>query len=1036
MSQDFRMTRPRQNWHALATALLVLGCVACATVKNAPTDSRLEEAQQAFDEGKRLLDAGRYAEAEPSARRALELREAVLGGAHPEVAKCLSLLGLLEDAGHQDLVRAEKLHQRALSIYEATLGEDHPDVASSLNNLASLYFDQGRYEQAEPLLQRALAIHEATLGENHPRLADVLLDLAAVYVQQGHYTRAEPPLRRALAIREMEPGKKYSSDPDALFTLASLYEIQGYYTQAEPLYQRALEMREAAFGVNHPDVADSLTNVADLSLRQGAYARARAWYERAFAIREAVLGKNHPKVASSLHSLAVLLMEQRQFKEAEPLLLRALAIQEATLGGHHTDVAISLHNLATLYSVQGDFARAEPLYERALTIKQAALGSAHPDVAELHHELATLYKEKGAHAKAEQLYVRALTIQEAALGREHPRVAQVLYDLAALRLAQDHLAEALPLLERAFTISEAHLRQEEYGFSEARLTNVLRLLRSDEERLYALARAHPDNARVRQLALSAALLRKGRSVEEVAETSRIVYRGLGQADRETFERLRALRTRIAELALAGPGTLEPDDYQRNIKKLTDQSDALEADLARRSAPLRALFSLPLPEHLVARVAATLPSDGVLIEFVAYQDNPLVFKPGAPPSRRQGELRYLALLLFADGRTHAVELGPAATIDRAALRLHDALAGNYVHYQSSARALHALVFRPLVPLLGKARRIFLSPDGQLALVPFDALHDGRQFLIDGFDITYLTSGKELLPHHEGITPARSVVVLADPDFDSAPATNLLSAGTAPEPAERSASLERFSSTLRANRTGSPWNPLPGTRREAEAIHRMLPHAQMLMGRAATKDALLKLTTPGVLHIATHGFFMGRAETPAATRAVVNFGEVCEPDPSQLPADPLLRSGLVLAGAHAPGSGSGAYRCEDSLVTALELAGLDLWGTQLVVLSACETGRGEVELGQGVYGLRRALVVAGAQTLVTSLWKVDDPVTGQLMESYYRNLLAGQGRAEALRSAMRALRQKQSHPYYWAPFIAIGQDTPLQGLGPPSESHPAP
>ncbi|HZI03925.1 MAG TPA: CHAT domain-containing protein, partial [Archangium sp.] len=265
-----------------------------------------------------------------------------------------------------------------------------------------------------------------------------------------------------------------------------------------------------------------------------------------------------------------------------------------------------------------------------------------------------------------------------------------------------------------------------------------------------------------------------------------------------------------------------------------------------------------------------------------------------------------------------------------------------------------------------------------------------------------------------------------------------------------SLKRFFSTLRSDLADQPWLPLPGTRGEAEAIQRMLPQTRLLLGRDATKQALLTLDTPGLLHIATHGFFMPDEPVPPAstsvvlkdapnladTRAVKSFGAVGEEGPRQRPPDPLLRSGLVLAGAAAPLEQPGSSRREDSLVTALELAGLDLWGTQLVVLSACDTGRGDVKPGQGVYGLRRALMVAGAETVVTSLWKVDDETARELMEGYYRNLLAGQGRAAALREAMKALREKQPHPYHWAPFIAIGQDAPLRGMVATPQTRSAP
>jgi CHAT domain-containing protein/Tfp pilus assembly protein PilF len=1070
MLDNVRRTRPRQDWRILATAvLLTLGCAACATVEKAPADTRLEEAQRAFDEAHQLMEEAHYAEAVPRIEQALKLREAVLGTAHPEVARCLELLGVvhrrlgnharaqellqralaLREAAlgieHPDVAnsllslanlyraqasyeQAKSLYERALAIQEAAFGKTHPDIAKSLNGLANLYREQASYEQAKSLYERALAIQEGAFGQNDHRFAQTLSNLANNYFGQGNYAQAASFHQRALAIQEAALGAHHPDIAIALNNLANVYKGQGQYAQAELLYTRALALQEATLGKSHPHVALVLNNLADIYADQGDYGRAEPLYKRTLALREAALGELHPELISSLNNLGTLYSKQGNHAQARPLYERTLAISEAAFGKDHLEVTLALNNLANLYLSLGDYDSAKPLYERSFSIREAALGGKHPLVAKALHGLASLYEAQMDYARAGALYEQSLALTEATIGRKHPEVVEMLHSLARLRLAQGHLAEALPLFERAITLSEEHLRQEVYGFSEARLTRLLEHLHADEERLYALVRAHPDNAHIRRLALATAILRKGRSAEEVAETSRIVYRSLGQTEREAFERLRSLRTQLAELSLAGPGELPPEDYQQRLKTLSDQGDALEANLARSSAPLRALFALPPPAELVARVAASLPKDGALVEFVAYEDRPLLSKPGASPSRSPSELRYLALLLFADGRTQALELGPAAPVDQAVRRLHEALEQRDVAYASAARALHALVFRPLVPSLGKARRLFLSPDSQLALVPFAALHDGRRFLMDSFDITYLTSGKDLLPRFEGIPPGQSVVVLADPDFGSAPAASMGTVEGAPARVELSASLERFFSHVRSTLAERPWPRLPGTRQEAEAIQRMLPQARVWMGRDATKDALLTLATPGVLHIATHGFFIGEARTPEATRAVGSFGAVGEAGPSHIPSDPLLRSGLVLAGAQAEEALPGTSRREDSWVTALELAGLDLWGTQLVVLSACDSGRGETQAGQGVQGLRRALVVAGAQTLVTSLWKVDDETTRQLMEHYYRNLLAGQGRAAALRSAMRELRRKHPHPYFWAPFIAIGQDTPLQGVVP--------
>jgi len=880
-----------------ATALFILWCAACATVKQVPTDPRLVEAQQAFDEGRRLKEEGRYAAAVPLAERALELRGAVLSGAHQKVADCLALLG-------------------------------------------EIYFMRADPARAEPLLARALAIRRTALGENHPLFAQSLNDLA------------------------------------------NLYALRGLHERAEPLYAQALEIRRATFGENHLEVANSLAQLADLYMRQGLQVRAAPLYARALKIHESLFSMNRPGVVLT------------------PV---TCAAANCAFGG--------------------------PVMAHRLMLQEEFSGEDHPAVATLLNNLANLYNDQGFYARAEHLYARALKIREATLSKTHPDVAQSLNDLARFRLAQGNLHAALPLLEQAFNASEQHLRQEVFGFSEKNLASFLELLRSQEERLYALARAHPRNARILHLALSAVLLRKGRSVQEVANTSLIISHNLPFADRESFERLRALRTQLATLSLTGPGMRSPAGYQQRLRELAAEGDRLEAALARRSAPLRAVTELPSAADVVEHVAEALPKDSALVELIVYEDKPLGRGQGMLEARDAGHLRYLALVLFPDSRIRVRDLGPAAPIDAAASSLRDALARKDAAFGDFAQSFYQLAFRPLLPVLGDTRRLILSPDGQLSLVPFAALYDGRQFLVDSFDFSYVTSGRDLLPRPKEITPSDSVVVVADPNFGAVPSAPALARADTPGPVERSAPIELLFPNLRADLSGQFWVPLPGTRQEAESLRRLIPRAQLFLGSDATKERLMQLSSPGILHIATHGFFLEDAPSSQGSRAVGNFGALGDGALAQMPADPLLRSGIALAGAgiSAPASSSTSTASIDgALMTALELMGLDLWETELVVLSACDTGRGDIKLGQGVYGLRRALVVAGAETVVMSLWKVNDDTTRQLMEAYYQNLLAGQGRAAALREAMRLLRLSQPHPHYWAPFISLGRDAPLRAL----------
>jgi CHAT domain-containing protein len=301
----------------------------------------------------------------------------------------------------------------------------------------------------------------------------------------------------------------------------------------------------------------------------------------------------------------------------------------------------------------------------------------------------------------------------------------------------------------------------------------------------------------------------------------------------------------------------------------------------------------------------------------------------------------------------------------------------------AQTVYRAVMAPLVASLGSATRLIVSPDGALNLIPFDALVDERgAFLIERYATSYVTSGRDLLRMQIPHPPANPPVILANPFFGE-PAGHLVAAS-------------------------AYFAPLAATGLEAQAIKDLFPEATLLVGGDATKARLQQVKAPTILHIASHGFFR---DDPSHVRASI------------APADnPLLRSGLVLAGANATPDGS-----NDGILTALEASGLDLWGTRLVTLSACDTGVGDVRNGEGVYGLRRAFVLAGAETIVMNLWPVSDYVARDMIVAYYAGLHNGLGRADALRSAklLTMKRRNREHPYFWASLISSGEWANLDG-----------
>jgi CHAT domain-containing protein/Tfp pilus assembly protein PilF len=303
-----------------------------ALLAAAPAFAQSDALNQAWQQTNALIKAGKYAEAESWAKKAIDLAQAETGTDSVAYGTSLNNLALIdEDQGRY--AEAEPLFKRALAIREKALGPDHAYVAISLNNLATLYYYQGRYAEAEPLFKRALAIREKALGPDHTDVAESLNNLAQLYGRQGRTAEAEPLYKRALAIDEKALGPDHPNVAAGLNNLAGLYEDQGRYAEAVPLQKRALEIVEKAVGPDHPYVATSLNGLASLYEDEGRYAEAEPLYKRSLAIKEKVLGPDHPDVVRSLNDLASLYGHQGRYAEALPFIRRAAAITASRAAG-------------------------------------------------------------------------------------------------------------------------------------------------------------------------------------------------------------------------------------------------------------------------------------------------------------------------------------------------------------------------------------------------------------------------------------------------------------------------------------------------------------------------------------------------------------------------------------------------------------------------------------------------------------------------------------------------------------------------------
>jgi CHAT domain-containing protein len=717
--------------------------------------------------------------------------------------------------------------------------------------------------------------------------------------------------------------------------------------------------------------------------------------EQELALREKALGPMHPDVATSLNNLAELYQAQRAYNKAEPLYVRALDIREKVLGPMHPDVAQSLNNLAVLYRAQGAYGKAEPLLVRAIDIREKVLGPMHPEVAQSLNNLAVLYRAQGAYGKAEPLLVRAIDIREKALGPMHPYVAQSLNNLAGLYWDQGAYPKAEPLLSRAADIQESQLHSSLAPLSESRKRAVMTLVQGETERLVSFhVDASPSSPHALELALTTVLRRKGRVRDSLTETQRTLRDHLTPPLRDQLDQLAQARTALATQLYAATEQRSSTQRAATLAALRTRIDDLEATLSAASAEFR-VQNEPVT---LARVQAALPPGAMLVEFVRYR------RVDAGAQAPQQEKHFVAYLVTSHGPPRWVPLGEAAPIDAAVDAVLAALQAP-VHTDATRTALQhldALVMAPMRDQLTEVSQLIVAPDGKLNLIPFEALIDAQgHYEFERYLVSYLSSGRDLLrlaAHRASRSPA---VIMAGPDYGPLPPH--------PEPGT------------------AAFLPLPDARAEAADLGRYFP-TPPVTDKQATKEALAALIGPAILHVATHGFYARdpgatgvpgtaplTASTPRAPRGMrveIDDGMslLSAPASASDPVEGLDRAGLAMAGANQGAQG---------IVTAREIAGFDWWGTQLVVLSACESGIGAVD-GDGVYGMRRALVLAGAESQVVSLWNVNDASTRALMRDYYGELAGGTGRAEALRRAkLHLLHQpRYAHPYYWAAFIPAG------------------
>lgn len=836
--------------------------------------------------------------------------------------------------------------------------------------------------------------------------------IGQTYIDKGDFDRARALIEHSIEIfKKQTEGDTRSLYAKALHDLGVINDYEGKYDVAQRLYEKALELREAQLGRDNPQVGQSLNFLGNIYLKKGDYKHAEELFRRALDIYQKRYAPDHPRTTSVINNLASAYEGMGDNARAEELYKQAIASIEKRPEPDNAELATYLDNLGGLYRTMGDVARARPLLMRALALREKTEGPNSPEAGRSLNNLAMTEWQAGDLKAAEEHFLRALDVQRRVHLPGHPDISSVLANLALFYQVKGDNKRAVALLTEGINTSEH------------RLLVMIATGTEDEKRRYMASAANgtsamvslhlksaPNDVEAARLALTTILQRKGRVLDVVSEQLSALAKSPNPEDKELLPKLRGARTRLAELELKGSADDNDEAaYQQKVRRSKEEIDALES----RISTLAPSLTLNLKGVTIEAVQKAIPENSALVEMFLYK--PLLKISGSAPD--WGKPRYAAYILKHTGPPAWADLDDAEKIDHDTALLRAALRNPArTDFAARARTVDEEVMRPLRKLLGNVQQVLISPDGSLNFVPYAALTDEQNHYLDeSFTFTYLTSGRDLLRMRERLPSRQGPVVIANPLFDL-PATEKQT----PNGKESSAA----GASLRSASFDESFRPLEGTNEEAREVSSILKGAQVYTGARALKSVVMQVRAPSILHIATHGFFLRKqggaagAAPPGVQSAARGSGNGSL---ALIDGDPLLRSGIALSGANGLNDGHG----ENGILTAMEAAGLDLHGTRLVVLSACETGIGEVQNGEGVYGLRRSLVLAGAESQMISLWKVDDDATRELMIDFYRRLQAGTGRAEALRQVqLRMLKSEEhSHPFFWAGFILSGEWSPL-------------
>ncbi len=965
-------------------------------LKSGVKDEKLY-AQLLNDLGLAYWKNGFYTQAKDTLRKAIDIKIEKYGEKHDEYLVSLSnYAGLLVDIGSFE--KAKRYYFDVLRINKSQHGTESIEFANSLNNLGELFIELGIYDRALAFYQKSLEVSKAII-ENHPELfAKSLASISKSYLKTGKLDKALGFVQRSLNEYEKMELTKSIDYLETLEILGNIYERMGRFGEAEKVLLKTLNLKYSMPDIDQVYVVETLNDLGVLYKDLANYEKAQEYLIKAKDASAVSVGDRHHDYAIIINHLASVYKTTKEFEKAKSLYEESSEIFLNEYGEYHPSYATVLNNLAGVHRQLGNYKEAKALYEKTIKIDKIALGMDHPDYAMTVNNLAILYSSMGDYEHAEPLYQKSLELRKHSLGENHPSYAKSLDNLGLYYLSHNQEAKSKSYFNQAIQIQINQVNTVFPALSELEREQFYTTVRQDVERFssvaYQLKDDSPDiigDLYNSQLATKAIIFYASEKMRNG------IYNSGDQELIDDFIRWKSLKSRLAKYYQIGESRLKQMNI--NLEDLEDFINNLEKKLSYKSRE----FSESLQDNQVdwKDIRSKLNDDEAAIEIVRFRDFKNIDSEDEYIYGFSDKVMYAALIVKKDSY-----LNPEFVIfedGNVMEKQYYAAFKNALKYNVRDIYSYNVFWKKIADKLEGINKVYLSPDGIYNKLNPNAFYhnETKKFLINASDIVLLTSTKDLFDNKSQEIQNNEVVLVGNPDYNENQSISM------PDALASSKEIRNFS--------GFPFKSLPGTEIEVQSISNRFEESgwdyQKYLYDDATEESIKNVNHPRILHIASHGYFLGDEGFAFNVANVTKH-------------NPLFKSGLILSNANQSiknfidGKEVDTNR-EDGILTAYEAMNLNLGGTDLVVLSACETGLGEIRNGEGVYGLQRAFKVAGADNLIISLFKVQDQETQVLMTAFYDNYLKTGNIRESFRNAQITLQEKYNDPLVWGAFILIGE-----------------